>query len=307
MKVGIILNTTAGKKRLTRIWRMRLPKLFPDQENVIVTDHPDQVPSAVGQLIDGKCEPIAICGGDGTMQVVLSELIRSFMDHGIPLPRIIPLKGGTINTLTKGLGVCDKPDSHLRHIMHREGENGDVIRRHRILRVNDRYAFFFALGLPARIIDLYNRSGHYGQAAVFRMVGRTAYYVLTNREQEIFKPIQARMWVDGEKVPFEQHSVSLACTIARTGFGLMPGYRVGEKEGTFHFWTTPCSVRSLAAQYPKFYFGRPLKADPLYDSLAQSVHIEFTEPTNYCLDGEIYPCEKELSIEWGPEIEFIIQ
>ncbi len=306
---GVLINELAGRRKS---WETRLRRAFPDlfgnNELAAVTKRPKQVPSEIDKMLNAGIEYLVICGGDGTMQVSLSELISQCRARKRAIPGIIPLKGGTINSLAQALGVNLEPDRHLQRFLEcYETRSFSRIKKHKLLQVGDSYGFVLGMGSIAEFIRVYNESGHYGQGAVIRLIGKLAFSLFfKTSSRKLFRPMNAKVAVDGEKTSFEKHTVLIATTIKKTGFGLHIGYRLQDDFDRFHVWCTPRPIKYMAHQFPKFYFGLPLKTNPLLDKLAERVEIDVKEKTTYTLDGEIYYTDKKIEVTWGPGIEFIL-
>ncbi len=73
-----------------------------------------ELPALCDQLCAQGVDLIAICGGDGTGQIVLTTLHDRHLAAGKPTPAIVLLRGGTMNTVARNLGIEGTLQLHPR-------------------------------------------------------------------------------------------------------------------------------------------------------------------------------------------------
>src|SRR5262249_25387360 len=114
---------------------------------------------------------LAINGGDGTLHLVLSAFARSYADR--PLPDILPLRGGTMNTIADALGIRESTSAGLRRLLdkRRQGVAARCEERE-LLRVGDHLAFLFGTGALAGYLRLYYETGRPGTVSAATVLGR---------------------------------------------------------------------------------------------------------------------------------------
>src|SRR5262249_29486203 len=144
-----------------------------------------------GEIVD----VIGISGGDGTIGRTLTAVLGVYGDA--PLPRIAFLRGGTVNTILRGLGLTLGGCEMLRCIL------ADKVRIHRrhILQIGDTNGFIFGSGAVASFCKAYYETGapSVGMSALLlaRAVGSTLVHGSFSRR--LTARFKAHVTVDGER------------------------------------------------------------------------------------------------------------
>ena len=96
-----------------------------------------------------RIDILAISGGDGTLHVVLSALVREYGDSA-PLPLIALLRGGTMNTIARALGARAEGSRALGQLVgkYRTGAALRVVER-TLLQVGDKVGFLLSTSAAA--------------------------------------------------------------------------------------------------------------------------------------------------------------
>jgi diacylglycerol kinase family enzyme len=114
---------------------------------------------------------IGIVGGDGSISLVLNAILKAYGPD--KLPKILLLKGGTINFLASNLGISAYAESFLKLTIARLKKNKSLFEQEvSSLKVNDRLGFIFASGAAVEFLESYykNKSGPLGAALYFLRV-----------------------------------------------------------------------------------------------------------------------------------------
>lgn len=271
---------------------------------------PRAIEAALSELAAAGVRHLAVNGGDGTVQAVLTALaLRS--PFATP-PRLLLLAGGTTNMSAYDIGSHGRPAALLRALL----ADRLAVTPRRVLAVREadgttRCGFFLtAGGLPQAMRDC-RAFRRRARLPGLRSALGTALWVsgrllrlLAGRAP--FEP-QA---VDWQTAGTQQHSDALvlaATTHQRLAFGLRPWWGAGA--GPINITVISRPARRLALALPGVLRGRPpawAGADAGYASCRTDT-LQLTAAGGYALDGEDYlsPAATRLRIEAGPAFEFL--
>ncbi|MCC6749667.1 MAG: hypothetical protein IT371_18520 [Deltaproteobacteria bacterium] len=260
--------------------------------------------ATVRRFVADGGQVLAVCGGDGTLMQLASELA----ELGPPerLPRVVVLPAGTVNTLARNLGVRGDPCELLRRLVSvlRAGGREELFSSG-TLRVGTRCGFIFGAAMPARFMALYDRAGPGGPARAARLGLRVSLAALfgTRAARELFDPVPAVVEVDGTRLLEPHFTLLVAASVEDVGLGIKLTYRARERPNAFHLVASALPARTLAREFPRTFLGRPLRGVGHHDHVAERVSLEFLEPQPYLLDGELFTAET-LELRAGPRLRF---
>jgi diacylglycerol kinase family enzyme len=238
----------------------------------------------------------------------LSSLVRAY--GGEPLPRFLPLRAGSMNTIARSLlWRHGSPERVLERTVadYRAGRPFEVTERH-LIGVDGRH-FGFMVGAAAVVnfLRLYYGGGGRGRWAAAKLVGRVAASATagTALARTVFQRTEADIDCDGERVPHRRFTVIYASSITDIGLGFTATYLATRKPGFFHLLAGPLSVGQVLRGLRRLRHGWPLDLDDLYDNLAAHVHVEFSRPTEYMIDGDVLGAVTQLDMVTGPRLSII--
>ncbi len=108
---------------------------------------------------------------------------------------------------------------------------------------------------------------------------------------------------------FSEAQASLArkldISITDIGLGLKATYVATRKHGFFHLLAGPVLPRHVLPRLMRLWRGWPLGLDSLYDNIAQHVRVEFSKPTHYMIDGDVFGAVPRLDLVTGPRLTII--
>jgi hypothetical protein len=108
-------------------------------------------------------DTVGVVGGDGTISLTLSALAQAYPPDR--LPRILILRGGTVNVLASNLGIYGSPKDVFADALEAYHSPGGLSEMSlRTLCVNGRLGFIFADGMAARFLSEFykNKSSTFG-------------------------------------------------------------------------------------------------------------------------------------------------
>lgn len=321
--IGVIINPHARRGLDPELPR-RLQRVVADagaagQVRIEVTWDLDALRQAAGRFAQGGAEVVAVCGGDGTTMATMTALAAAFPPER--LPRLLLLRGGTVNTVARNLQVRGRPEELLRRALRAIRGPGDlsalplwwqdlvcVRARDGEGEVPPRHGCLFAAAMGARFLETYYALPRQGVLPAALLTGRTVLSTLVPGggplARRLFADTEARLWVDGEEAPELRHRLLLAATVPDVGMGMRVTWQAGRASGRLHVVASRLSLFEMARQLPRVLRGEPLRGAPHLDRLARSLRLRFTSPQPYTLDGDLFRAT-EVDVEVGPRIPVI--
>jgi len=305
--IGIVSNPGAAASRRDPGAAARLARLLGDDGLALEAGTPDALGRAVEALAAARVDTLAVDGGDGTAHLVLTALAAAWGPG--PLPRFLPLRGGTMNVVAGCHGHTGPPAAILSaHLAARRAGHLPAVAERDLLRVEldggaPLLGFLFATGVAVTFLErLY--AGRAGPLRAWALLGRAAVSLagrgrlarsLTHRQ-----PLE--VVADGEAWPEASWLTVLAGTVPSIGLGLKPLARCDEQPGFFHavgvHGPLPWLVRSL----PRLRRGGPWRRRAAVDAVARRLTIE-GDGVRATVDGDLYPPARSVRITTGPPIE----
>nr|HPM79034.1 diacylglycerol kinase family protein [bacterium] len=306
--IVVIFNPHARRNSKHPGRAAKLSEILGDAGEVIVTEKLDEMAASCAELVRRDVDLIGICGGDGTNHLVLTCLIDLYRRAGRELPPLALLKGGSMNTIRYSLGLQANTVENLVQLVRtwRAGEPWPLQER-RVLRVNERYGFFYGNGYAVNFLEEYYNS-HVASGArraaeiTYKAIGAVA----TRNEMfhRLARRIEAEIVVDGRPLAFPSLGMTLLGTIEYIGLGFKPLYRAQESPDHFHAVLTGLTPTDILAQIYRFFTGKPMEGEHHFDGLAREVTIRGNVPIGYTLDGEMYSAP-DVHISLGPRLRII--
>ncbi|MCA2961550.1 MAG: hypothetical protein IOD12_14975 [Silvanigrellales bacterium] len=256
---------------------------------------------------------VGIVGGDGTVSLTLSALHAAYGPKA--LPRILLLRGGTVNVAAANLGIFGRPKDVMADFLDAY-HSGKPIAEMAIttLRVNDRLGFLFANGLASNFLrEFYrNKSNALGAGLYFARVFADA--LAAGRITGDYTRLEARenMRIETHPTPLSpnaftdtEYSMVFASTLPQMPFGLamyrrlVPGARHAEIIAIAE------QGRGLFAQATRLLLGREFSSPLIHGSLFEKATLRVAPGAAYSLDGDLLVCDDgEIIMETGPTFVF---
>ena len=254
---------------------------------------------------------LGVNGGDGTVHFVLSAAIRAW--DGAPLPRLLLLPGGAMNTIARGTGVRCPPERALREVLVRR-RRGDAIPTvdRDLLRVSadgapPTYGFIFGTGSIVAFLDAYYATGHPCPATAAFLVVRGIASALVNGRfaASLARRERLRVSTDGDEWPDGSYLAVAAASTPDVGFGFLAFARCLEQPGFFHVVGVTGSLPQLALSVPRIRRGSPWRRRLAQDEVSRALFVEGDAP-RFTVDGDLYAAQRAISVETGPGVEILV-
>ncbi len=238
---------------------------------------------------------IAVNGGDGTVQAVLTSMLSAPIGA---LPVLAVLAGGTTNTTARNVGYGQMPLEALERVLSASatGVLAGTVERHTVLRADvegeSQYGMMFGAGAVYHGIvfarDQLASRGVRGQFGAGLALAAFLLKAIRGKDSPLSRPLAADIVADGVTLPTVPYFGMLASTMDRQFLGLSPYWGVGP--GSIRFSAMRHRPRHLARAIVPILRGRPSRwLDPEfgYRSLnADEITMEFSG--GFTLDGELF-------------------
>lgn len=299
MQIGLISNaqSTRNRRGLDRI--RAVVARYPFVRHAELTDVDHLGPTLEAFARDG-IGLVAINGGDGTVQTVLTALVNG--SAYASLPRVAVLAGGMTNLIAIDAGVRGRPDKALDRLCRRAGTGSLPPPARRALigvrmgvDATPEYGLFMGAGAFHDGVLLVRRKVHplgverdmatgvgLGYAVIDVLRGKRA------RRGTAYTGVPLSIEADG-RAPFGERSfLLLGTTLERLMLRLWPFWSDGPGDLRLTAVEHPPAHLAWALPFALFGHPRPWMAEAGYRSLrARRARLELAGPL--VLDGEFLP------------------
>jgi len=268
----------------------------------IVTESQDQLSDALARFAERDVRVLAVNGGDGSLQRVLTEILcRPFFDR---LPAIAPLSGGRTNMSAADIGGASTPAVGLTALLRAWRSNAlsermvtrPVLRLDAEPGLGERYGLFFGSGVIQRALafkhGLYPRRRLQGLFGAGLFLAGAVLAVARGPRTGMFGPDDIGLTFDdagdsaghGERQPFQ---LIMATTLTRLLLRVRPFW--GREDAPLRCTTISArAIRSPRAVW-RIVRGLPPSAGP--DSGYDSRNVErlsLRMDCGFTIDGELF-------------------
>src|SRR3990167_3864318 len=119
--IGVILNPYSKKYRDNPERMKRMGFIVGDKASCKQTEDLSDLRRVADEFKSHDIDILAISGGDGTNHCTLTTFIQVYGDK--PLPKIVFLRGGTLNTVAGSLKLYGTPEKILSNLLIRYHED----------------------------------------------------------------------------------------------------------------------------------------------------------------------------------------
>ncbi len=305
--IGIVNNPRSARNLRHPETRDRLARLLGGDGEVRDAATPEALEVALAAFRAAGVDTLGVNGGDGTNTVVLSAVVRAWGAR--PLPALLPLRGGTMNTLASNHAVAGSPERILHEVLEarRAGLPVPAVERD-LLRVEAdggeaRHGFLFGTGAAVTFLERYYATGRPSPAMAWALVARAALSALVGGRLAQALTVRQPLLVeaDGEPWPDASYVAFVAGTIPSLGLGFRALSRCAEQPGSFHAVGVHGSLAQVARLLPRVHRGAPWRRRAALDAVAREVLLE-GDGTPYMIDGDLFPAARRLRLATGPGV-----
>lgn len=310
--IGIITNPHSRRNRRYPEQMRRLAYVLGENDSYELTNKVDDVKKVAQRFKDLDIDILALNGGDGTNHVTLSSFIEVYGEE--PLPKITFLRGGTMNTISEGIGIKGTPSRLLANLVEKYYTQQDFETTERdMLKITDetgsRYGFIFGNGLVSNFLEAYYGTGHPSPSTAATLLVQTVASIPFGGAlaKQIVKPFRAQLTFNDEKWEPQDFTTVLASTVDQIGLGFRPFIRCEERPHTYHLLAFTAGPKELSAELPRIRLGLPLSEEKAKSVVTDYTFFTSDEPIVYTIDGDMHTAQEGVKLECGPRVEVILR
>lgn len=309
--IGIVNNPRAARNRRHPETGARLGRLLGDQGLVRDAATPEALADALAAFRAAGVDTLAVNGGDGTCHVVLSAAVDAW--GGAPLPRLLVLRGGTMNTLASNHGLRGDPEAILAaELARRQAGAPPTLVARDLLRVEadgtpPRHGFLFGTGVTVTFLARYYAGGRTSPLRAWLLLARAAGSALVGGGlgRSLVRREPLRIASDGEEWPDQAYLTLVAGTVPSLGLGFRALARADEQPGFFHAVGVHGALAQVVRLLPRVHRGAPWRRRAALDVVARQLSVE-GEAVRFMVDGDLYPAARAIRVSTGPGVEVLV-
>jgi diacylglycerol kinase (ATP) len=309
--IGIV-NNPRSRRNLRRpgIARLLRERLGDDGE-VLDAATPDELARAIERFQAAGIDVLGVNGGDGTGHIVLTAVVRAWGDA--PLPKLMLLRGGAMNTVAHGHRISGRPESILREVLIRR-RHGFPLRtvERDLLRVEadggaPTYGFIFGTGAVVAFLEAYYATGTPSPVTAALLLGRLVGSALAGGPfaSSLTRRAPLRIASDGDEWPDGSYLALVAGSTPDIGLGFKVFHRCDEQPGFFHAVGVTGSPGQLALALPWIRAGRPWSRRHALDEVVRELWLE-ADSLRFTIDGDLYVAREHVRVSTGPGVEVVL-
>jgi hypothetical protein len=315
VRLGVLNNLRAGRNFRQRDDMRQLVGAHRDVVYLETEGAPD-VGEALATFARREVTLVAVGGGDGTLQHVLTALLRS---DAAELPLVAPLAGGRTNMSARGIGCARPPLQSVGRLAAAAGNGGverwvveqPVLRVHLGADDGVQYGMFCSPGVIHRAVDLVHRvfppGRSQGTFAAGTVTGLLLARAALRSTSGMLAPDAMAIRLDGRPLPQTCFKLALMTTLARMFLRLNPFW--GREPAPVRLTAVAHPARRVAASVVGVLRGRPgrhVRPENGYTSR----NVERAELTLDCgvmIDGELFPprAGRHVRVEADHRVRFV--
>jgi len=303
--IRVVINPNAKKFRTGRASFDSYRKLESDMVSIITPASLEELHSATDLMAEEKPDYICIAGGDGTLHVVLSSIINSFLPE--PVPPVLILKEGTMDNVARTIKLKGRGPQLLKRLINAIN-CGDEIEIHNrtTMKINDMYCFLFGTGFITNFLREAYSGKEKGFIRNIQVALISAREALNNsRTGKIFREMYGEIFIDDKKIGIDPVHGLLAGTVEHVGMGFSPMPGAAEKEGFFEAIIVGLKPSSVIMKLNRLRTGKEIKSEKYLKCHGKKIRMNYADTFDYTMDGDLYQTSGELLVEAGPVISLI--
>lgn len=305
--IGIVHNPFARRNLKEKHLAGHLKTLLAGRGDLYQTGHRDELVDLAEHCLKRNLPVLGINGGDGSIHAVLTAFVSVYGNRN--LPRFLILRGGTMNTVARSLGLSGTPDSILRKWIDSQRTGKVHVLRQATLNVNGSIGFITGTGVVSRFLDRYYEGGRTGALKALSMIGTIVPGAVVGSKsvKHMFSSVPMTVAHEGRDLGKEAYTAVLASTIPEVGLGFKLTSRCYEKPGSFHLIAADIPPLALVPRIFHLWAGKnPNHSGFLHHGPSRTATIKHHGHLRWMMDGDMYETEKDLVISMGPVVEVVV-
>jgi diacylglycerol kinase (ATP) len=293
--IGVVINPLSGGNR-NGLGDIR--SLIRDYPQVVHCDvqTPGDVLAGLKDFARQEVDLLAVNGGDGTVQAVLTALFhhQPFGRH----PLLAVLQSGTSSMTARDVGITGSRVKSLKKLFKwaASGDGNPQVIQRPVLQVTapghqTRYGMFFGASAIYQGIQYFHRNlntiGLRGEVGPGLIILRFL-WAAARRRSDFIPPVPVAVSVDDNPPQQFDSLVVLVSTLKRLFFGFYPHW--GNESGPLHYTAVRAQPRYLLRALPSILRGRigpyGTRANGFFSHNAHEIKLYLD--SGFTLDGQLY-------------------
>jgi len=304
-RAGIIINPNAKKIRTGRTSLDKYRNIKSECFDLRISESLEQIKYIAMDFKRENIDYIAIAGGDGTIHLTLTEIIRIYGESAIPA--ILILKEGTMDNIARSINLKGNGLSLIKKLKE-SLESGQEIETHsrRTLKINGRYCFIFGTGFIANFLNEVYSGKEKGFIRNIQVGFDSIKEAIVNKKDgRIFNLINEKIKIDDNDIEFNEINGILAGTVEHVGMSFSPLRNAAQNESEFQVIITGMNPRKMLLNINKLRVGKKINSEGYCNIMAKKLNIVAESEFDYTMDGDMYVADRELEVSLGPVVRLV--
>jgi len=303
----VVIHNPFARGNIRRPWLAgKLRGILEGTGELVITRHVSHVPELAAECLQKGIDYLGVNGGDGSLHVALSAFISIYKDR--KLPTIVPLRGGTMNTMPHSVKIKGNPVSILTKVVQNYQARVPIptIKQH-LVRLNDQYGFMSGAGIPPNFLSAYYSGTSTGPWQGFKVIVHTIASLAVQGPfyKYVTAPAHCKIRIDDEDLSPRYYMAFLGCSIREIGLRCTPTPHAYDKPGHFQFLATTMKPSELMTKLGHLWLAKDIIHPDVFSRVTSRVYIEPLSNMRYTIDGEIYETEDPIEMGCGPTIDMV--
>ena len=336
-QIAVFLNPHATKNREISSDHVRtLESVVGNHGRIWQTHTLAELRVAVQEAFDADARYYIADGGDGSFNCVLHEVriaLESWGCDSDDVPPLSPTRSGAIDFLARKVGISSDTKTILRRLeaIVAAGREPPLVKLESLrisgtqvtaggeLRPFERLGFALAAGgIGQRFFSKYSRERP-GPDAIIKVVSKAVGSRLGNGLRlpipdtmadygdDIFRPTRARVTIDGDVLPEQEHGAIHAGSCEISLGGVFTVFPLARDPGVLHFQAGRMLPREMVLALPRLVRGDSVGGRSLVERAGREMAVEAIgdELLAPVIDGEQLDRVKTLHVAHGPAIPIL--
>ncbi len=319
--LGIISNPYAKLNKRKPGYNTRLCYTLDNKGEYHITRNLEDLDDVCQEFAEKSIKIIGIVGGDGSLGLSLTKIYTAYTLANKPLPKIIPLRGGTMNFLASNLGLFKDPHEILEDLLSSLKNRHPLFEQPiQTLMVEDRIGFVFACGLATEFLSSFyqNKSNSFGAGLALTkfVLNKITSLYLPLWNKKINCEISCQFTISNKAVINQENFIKLT---SNKGYSLIMASTVPKLPLNLHLFKNvkmgapEAELIAINGGLPAFLatFSKILTANklrkisnPLTHNINSAEIIFSKDNYPYSLDGDIIQNNQKIKISLGPTFIF---
>jgi len=303
--IRVIINPNAKKFRTGRSSFDSYMKLESDMIKIVAPSTLEALHDETSKMAREKPDYICIAGGDGTLHVVLSSVINSYLPE--PVPPVLILKEGTMDNVARTIKLKGRGPQLLKRLVKAVNMGQDIETHTRsTMKINGMYCFLFGTGFVTNFLKEAYSGKEKGFTRNIQVALMSVREALTNSSDGIiFREMSGEIYLDDRKVSIDPVNGLLAGSVEHIGMGFSPLPEAAVRDSEFQVIILGLKPSSVIMKLNRLRTGKTIKSDKYLNCHASKIRLNYPYTYDYTMDGDLYQVKGELLVEKGPVVRLV--